>query len=125
MSKEIERKWLFNYGTYMEELDSLLKWKPCIEIKDYYFNDYSLSEIADNLNVSRNAIWDILKKVEHNLEDYETNEITYISSFAIIKGHSVQENYDDVERAMLDASETCEPSEVSEETIIETTEPVE
>ena len=40
MSKEIERKWLFNYGTYMEELDSLLKFKPCIEIKDYYFNDY-------------------------------------------------------------------------------------
>lgn len=31
-----------------------------------------MSEIADNLNVSRNAIWDILKKVEHNLEDYET-----------------------------------------------------
>ena len=40
MSKEIERKWIFNYEAYMEELDSLLKFKPCIEIKDYYFNDY-------------------------------------------------------------------------------------
>ena len=40
---------------------------------------------------------------------------------------SVQENYDDVEKAMLDASEetTCEPSEVSEEATTETTEPVE
>lgn len=40
MSKEIERKWIFNYEACMEELDSLIRLSPYIEIKDYYFNDY-------------------------------------------------------------------------------------
>ena len=40
MSKEIERKWIFNYNTYIEEFDSLIRLSPYIEIKDYYFNDY-------------------------------------------------------------------------------------
>lgn len=37
----------------------------------YYVEDYSLQEIAELLNVSRNAIFDQLKKVEHHLLDYE------------------------------------------------------
>jgi hypothetical protein len=38
-------------------------------------------------------------------KDYESGEITYISSFCIVKGKSVQNNYDDVEKAMLDKAE--------------------
>lgn len=60
------------YSSLYDYYQKLLTEKQCNIFEDYYFNDYSLSEIADNLNVSRNAIWDILKKVEHNLEDYET-----------------------------------------------------
>lgn len=37
----------------------------------YYELDYSLQEIADNFGISRNAIYDQLKKVEENLYDYE------------------------------------------------------
>ena len=37
----------------------------------YYELDYSLQEIADNFGISRNAIYDQLKKVEDNLYDYE------------------------------------------------------
>ena len=37
----------------------------------YYIDDFSLSEIAENLNVSRNAVWDTLKKVIDKLEEYE------------------------------------------------------
>ena len=40
VSKEIERKWIFNYNAYIEEFDSLIRLSPYIEIKDYYFNDY-------------------------------------------------------------------------------------
>lgn len=40
MSKEIERKWLFDYNMYMEELESLIYFQPSVEIKDYYFNNY-------------------------------------------------------------------------------------
>lgn len=40
MSKEIERKWLFDYNMYMEEFDSLIHFQPCVDIKDYYFNNY-------------------------------------------------------------------------------------
>lgn len=38
-------------------------------------------------------------------KDYETSEITYVSLFSIVKGTSVQSNYDDVEQAMLNSSE--------------------
>lgn len=43
-------------------------------------------------------------------KDFETGEITYVSSFCIVKGKSVQENYDDVEQAMLDSAEEKETS---------------
>ena len=38
----------------------------------YYNEDYSLSEIALEFNVSRNAVWDTLKKVISLLEHYES-----------------------------------------------------
>ena len=36
-----------------------------------YFEDLTLSEIAENLNVSRNAAFDQIKKTVAILEDYE------------------------------------------------------
>ena len=37
----------------------------------YYLEDLSLKEIADNQNVSRNAIFTLIKRVEKILLDYE------------------------------------------------------
>ncbi|TNF07027.1 MAG: hypothetical protein EP317_05585, partial [Bacillota bacterium] len=37
----------------------------------YYYEDYSLQEIAELYQVSRNAVFDHLKKVEEHLFDYE------------------------------------------------------
>jgi len=37
----------------------------------YYFEDLSLKEIAENKNVSRNAIFTLIKRVEKILFDYE------------------------------------------------------
>ena len=38
----------------------------------YYGEDLSLSEIAEELDVSRNAVFDNLKRAVHLLEDYES-----------------------------------------------------
>lgn len=37
----------------------------------YYDEDLSLAEIAEELDVSRNAVYDNLKRAIHTLEDYE------------------------------------------------------
>lgn len=40
--------------------------------EEYYFNDYSITEISENQNVSRNAVHDLLKRTIDKLHDYET-----------------------------------------------------
>ena len=40
-------------------------------IEDYYNNDLSLSEIAENNNITRQAVRDIIKKGEKKLFEYE------------------------------------------------------
>ena len=39
---------------------------------DYYFDNLTLSEIADNNSVSRNAIHKQLKEAENKLKEYES-----------------------------------------------------
>lgn len=55
----------------------------------YYFNDFSLAEIAENNNVSRNAVHGQIKNVEERLEFYEESLGLYRKSIKIkelIKG---------------------------------------
>ncbi|MBQ3384231.1 MAG: HTH domain-containing protein [Erysipelotrichaceae bacterium] len=40
-------------------------------IKYYYYEDLSLTEIAENLNISRNAVYDTIKKTNALLSNYE------------------------------------------------------
>lgn len=62
----------------VEELNELfltyqnLFTKKQIEYFNFYYEfDYSYQEIADKFNVSRNAIYDQIKKVEESLYKYE------------------------------------------------------
>ena len=56
-------------------------------IKFYYYEDLSLAEIAENLDISRNAVYDTIRKTAQILDryeeqlhlkrDYETRETAY------------------------------------------------
>ena len=67
--KEVEKKEY--YSSLYDLYKNLLTDKQRSYFEDYYFNDLSLFEIADNMGVSRNAIHDQLKKVIDNLDNYE------------------------------------------------------
>ena len=49
----------------------LLTRKQQLYFEDYYFNNLSLQEIADNYEVSRNAVFNSLKEIEKKLDYYE------------------------------------------------------
>lgn len=57
--------------------------------EDYYYNDLSLGEIADNHHVSRQAVYDNLRRSSKALENYED------------KLH-MQHDYDQIESRLVD-----------------------
>lgn len=59
---------------------SLLTSKQQNYFEDYYFNDLSLKEIAENENISRNAIFNQIKKLEKKLNTYESKLHLYDKS---------------------------------------------
>lgn len=51
---------------------SLLTTKQRMYFESYYFDDYSITEIAENQDVSRNAVHDLIKRTVQKLYDYES-----------------------------------------------------
>lgn len=51
--------------------ENLLTDKQTEYMTEYYRNDLSLAEIAEEFNVSRNAVFDNIKKATASLEKYE------------------------------------------------------
>ena len=68
----------------LEIYGNLLTDKQKSLIDDYYNNDLSLSEIAENNEITRQAVRDILKKGEKKLFEYE-------EKLGIMKKNSIQE----------------------------------
>ncbi|MGX6979644.1 putative DNA-binding protein [Vagococcus elongatus] len=54
-----------------EFYSTLLTEKQMNYIELYYADDYSLAEIADEYDVSRQAVYDNIKRTEKILENYE------------------------------------------------------
>ena len=69
MESSLEKKQRVNL--LMDCYGDLLTEKQQMYLDYYYHDDYSLSEIAEILDVSRNAVFDNLKKAVHLLENYE------------------------------------------------------
>ena len=62
---------ILKYTKLFDYYGNLLTEKEQIYFKDYYFENLSLSEIAQNYNVSRNAVHKQIKSCEIKLEQYE------------------------------------------------------
>ncbi len=56
---------------YYELYNSLLTEKQKEYFEDYYFYDLSITEIALNHDISRNAVFDQIKRINKALEEYE------------------------------------------------------
>ena len=67
--KEIEKTNRMN--ALFEFYAALLTDKQMNYIELYYADDYSLAEIAEEFGVSRQAVYDNIKRTEKILEDYE------------------------------------------------------
>ncbi len=61
------------YSNLFDYYEKLLTKKEQEYFRDYYFNNLSLQEIADNYEVSRNAISKTLKEAKEKLDYYENN----------------------------------------------------
>ena len=73
------------YNNLYDYYGSLLTDKQKEYYEDYYFNDLSLSEIAENNNISRNAVHNQLKSAIEKLEFYENNLKLYEKSLKLGK----------------------------------------
>ena len=67
---DLEKKNYYNilFGYY----GVLLTEKQQTMFEEYYGEDYSLSEIALEYNISRNAVYDTIKKVLNSLDEFES-----------------------------------------------------
>lgn len=61
---------------------SLLTPKKTLYLDDYYFNDFSLSEIAEKHSVSKNAIFDSINNSVLELKNYE-EKLHFIEKYCI------------------------------------------
>ncbi len=59
---------------------SLLTPKQKSYMSLYYLDDYSLGEIADEYEVSRQAVYDNIKRTEAMLEEYEAKLLLFYKS---------------------------------------------
>lgn len=64
--KTLRMNYLFDF------YQSLLTNKQRNYLELFYLEDYSLSEIADTFNVSRQAVYDNIRRTGDLVEDYET-----------------------------------------------------
>ncbi len=71
----------------------LLTEKECSYFEDYYFDNLTMEEIADNNSISKNAVSKSLIEVKNKLNDYET-KLNLYSNYLKIK--------DSVDDATLD-----------------------
>ena len=62
---------VLKYTKLFDYYGNLLTEKEQSYFKDYYFENLSLAEIAQNYNISRNAVHKQIKSCEIKLEQYE------------------------------------------------------
>ena len=84
---EIEKTNRMN--TLFEFYATLLTDKQMNYIELYYADDYSLAEIAEEFNISRQAVYDNIKRTEKVLESYE--EKLHLFSNYVVRNQLLEE----------------------------------
>ena len=69
----------------------LLTDKQRTYFESYYFDDLSITEIASNLEVSRNAVFDQLKRVSQILIEYE-DKLKLVEKISKIEKLKIEES---------------------------------
>ena len=67
---------LVEIGFLYEFYGELLTKRQSAIIEAFYFQDFSLNEIAENLNISKQAVYDTMQRAEKNL--YEMEEVLHL-----------------------------------------------
>lgn len=67
-------------GNLFDFYGRLLSQKQSDVVEQYYLHDLSLSEIGENLSISRQGVHDLLKRAESNLYGYE-EKLGLVSKF--------------------------------------------
>jgi predicted DNA-binding protein YlxM (UPF0122 family) len=95
MEKKIREQYLFDF--YGELLTQKQK-----AILDYYYNDdYSLAEIAAVISVTRQGIFDVIKRSRHLMERYE-EKLKLVEKF--LSTQSLLNEIDDTLNELLNCS---------------------
>ena len=71
MSADNDFEQRINFGRLYDFYGGLLTERQKKVMEQYFYNDLSLGEIAEENGVTRQAIHDLLKRVEQTLERYE------------------------------------------------------
>ncbi len=64
---------LVEIGTLFDFYGKLLSEKQYLVVELYYIHDLTLGEIGDELNVTRQGVFDLLKRAEQKLYQHEEN----------------------------------------------------
>ena len=88
LKKTIKITMLFDfYGSMLTEKQQQI-------IKSYFYDDLSLAEVADNIGISRQGVYDHLHRSEESLEKYEAN-------LGLLKKYNkIRKNINDLENMM-------------------------
>lgn len=107
----IERK--LRLGNLYEFYGELLTEKQR-EILDLYCNDdFSLGEISDNNGISRQAVYDTVKRSEKLLEDYEEN-LGLFQKFSE-RQQTVEQAVAELDRILIEIDGSCDPKKLKVE----------
>jgi len=98
----IDLEKLVRVGILFDFYGQLLSDRQFTAVELYYIYDLSLSEIGENLDISRQAVYDTLKRAETNLEEFES-KLKLVSKATKNRGY-IDLIYKNVEE-ILDMSE--------------------
>lgn len=80
--------------------EKLLEEKDRNYFRNYYFDNLSLSEIAENEGISRNAVHKRLKKIEDELKKYEEKIGLYNKEQKILKVLTDEQQKEKIKRIL-------------------------